>query len=342
MFIDQVRIYVKAGDGGSGCVSFRREKYVPRGGPDGGNGGRGGDVVLVASRDLNTLLDLRYQQHYLVPRGEHGKGQNKQGRSSPDWIIPVPVGTLVYEDESGALLADLTEPEQRVVVAHGGKGGRGNAAFKTPIRQAPRTAEPGASGEARWLRLDLKLLADVGLVGFPNAGKSTLISRISSARPKIADYPFTTLAPHLGVVRYGREGSFTVADIPGLIEGAHQGKGLGMQFLRHVERTALLLFVIDISEGAPDPVESIKTLRDELVHYSPELAGKPFLVAGSKLDAQGGGKNRRALLNYCRKNGYDGYSLSAVTGEGVERLVNALGKRVEQGRSKKEDDPAGT
>jgi GTP-binding protein len=341
MFIDQVRIYVKAGDGGSGCVSFRREKYVPRGGPNGGDGGKGGNVVLVATRDLNTLLDLRYQQHYLVPRGEHGKGKNMQGRSSPDWVIPVPVGTLVYDDETGELLVDLTEPGQRVVVALGGKGGRGNAAFKTPIRQAPRTAEPGAPGEARWLRLDLKLLADVGLVGFPNAGKSTLISRISSARPKIADYPFTTLSPHLGVVRHGREGSFTVADIPGLIEGAHEGKGLGMQFLRHVERTALLLFVIDISEGAPDPVKSLKTLRDELVHYSRELAKKPFLVAGSKLDAQGGGKNRKALLNYCRKSGYDYCPISAVTGEGIEALVYALGERVEQGRSKREDDPAG-
>jgi GTP-binding protein len=328
MFIDQVKIYVKAGDGGDGCVSFRREKYVPRGGPDGGDGGKGGDVILVASADLNTLLDLKYQQHYLLRRGEHGKGKNKQGRSSPDKLISVPIGTLVYDEESGELVADLTQEGQRVIVAKGGRGGRGNTAFKSPIHQAPRTAELGKPGEARWLRLDLKLLADVGLVGFPNAGKSTLISRISSARPKIADYPFTTLSPNLGMVRLERGRSFVVADIPGLIEGAHRGKGLGTQFLRHVERTSLLLFVIDISEGAPDPVKSFETLRGEISHYAEALSEKPFLLSASKLDIKGDGRNLAALLNYCRQSGYDCYPVSSVTGEGIAGLIHALGDRL--------------
>lgn len=333
MFIDQVKIFVKAGDGGNGCVSFRREKYVPRGGPNGGHGGKGGDVILVASSNLNTLIDLRYQQHYLVRRGAHGMGKDQQGRNSPDWIIPVPIGTLVYQEPEGGHLGDLIHEGQKVVVAHGGKGGRGNTAFKSPINQAPRTAEPGKPGEERWLRLELKILADVGLVGFPNAGKSTLLSRISSARPKIASYPFTTLIPYLGVVRYGRGQSFTAADIPGLIQGAHQGKGLGMQFLRHVERTALLLFVLDISEGVTDPVASFEILQRELFHYAEEISHKPFLIVGAKYDAKGSGEQERNLLNYCRKCGYDCYLISAVTGEGIAQLIYTLGDRVAQTRS---------
>ena len=335
MFIDQVRIFVQAGDGGNGCVSFRREKYVPRGGPEGGDGGNGGGVVFEASFDLSTLIDLKYQQHYRVDRGEHGKGKGKHGRSSPDRIIPVPVGTLIYDDASGDLLADLAREGQRLVAARGGLGGRGNAAFKSPVNQAPRTAEPGAPGEARWLRLELKLLADVGLVGFPNAGKSTLISRVSSARPKIAAYPFTTLSPHLGVVDSGEGKSFTVADIPGLVEGAHQGKGLGLQFLRHIDRTAVLLFVIDISESASDPVKSIEVLRAELMHHDPKLSERPFLVAASKTDVVGEGKNLAALLNYCRQSGYHCLPISAVTGEGIQALVFALSERVYQKRSAK-------
>jgi len=333
MFIDEVRIFVKAGDGGSGCVSFRREKYVPRGGPEGGDGGRGGDVILEASRDLFTLLDLRYQQHYLVDRGEHGKGKGKHGRSSPDRVIRVPVGTLIYDDATADLLADLSHPGDQIVIARGGKGGRGNARFKTAVNQAPRTAEPGQPGEALWIKLQLKLLADVGLVGFPNAGKSTLISSVSSAHPKIADYPFTTLTPSLGVVTYSEGKSFVIADIPGLVEGAHQGKGLGIKFLRHIERTTLIAFVIDVSEGGPDPVDSLEILRKELSQYDAKLSQKPFLVVASKLDVQGNGKHLAELLNYCSRSGYDCFPISAVTAEGVKRLVFALGERVDHRRS---------
>jgi GTPase len=335
VFVDQVKIFAKAGNGGDGCVSFRREKYVPRGGPNGGHGGNGGDIVLRATRQLRTLLDLRYQQHYLVPHAEHGQGKDCHGRNSPPWVIPVPCGTVVRDAESGELLADLTEEGQERIVAKGGRGGRGNSAFATSTNRAPRRAEKGRPGEERWLMLELKLLADVGLVGFPNAGKSTLISRISSARPRIADYPFTTLTPHLGMVSDDVRGSFIVADIPGLIEGAHSGKGLGMQFLRHIERNVFLLFLVDIGESAEnEPVESFEILRRELKTYNPALLEKAFAVAATKLDIQGDGARLKQLVSYCRKNKFDCLPLSAVTGAGIPELIRYLGIRVREDREK--------
>jgi GTP-binding protein len=329
VFVDQVKIWVKAGDGGNGCVSFRREKYVPRGGPNGGDGGKGGDIWLQASGELVTLLDLKYQQHYRVKRAQHGRGKNQHGKDSPDMIIKVPCGTLVRDGETHEILADLTEEDQQVLVARGGRGGRGNAAFATPTHQAPRRAEEGKPGEEHWLLLELKLLADVGLVGFPNAGKSTLISRISSARPKIADYPFTTLSPHLGTVSWKEGRSFVVADIPGLIEGAHTGKGLGIQFLRHIERTTFLLYLVDIGESAAeDPVRSLEVLQQEIKSYSPGLSDKPFAVAATKTDIQGEGAKLSRLRTYCHRKKYDLLSISAVTGEGIEKLTDYLGRKV--------------
>jgi len=333
VFVDQVKIFVKAGDGGDGCVSFRREKYVPRGGPNGGDGGNGGDIVLRATGQLRTLLDLRYQQHYLVSHAEHGQGKDRHGRNSPPLIIPVPCGTVVRNGETLEELADLTEEGQERIVAKGGRGGRGNAAFATSTNRAPRRAEKGRPGEERWLLLELKLLADVGLVGFPNAGKSTLISRISSARPKIAGYPFTTLTPQLGVVSDEDRGSFVVADIPGLIEGAHTGKGLGIQFLRHVERNVFLLYLIDIGETAEkEPVESFEILRRELKAYNPGLLEKPFAVAAAKLDIQGDGIRLKKLIAYCRRKKTPCLPLSAVTGQGIAELVRFLGDRVRASR----------
>lgn len=328
MFIDQVKIFVKAGNGGDGCVSFRREKFVPRGGPNGGDGGNGGDVVLRATGQLRTLLDLRYQQHYLVSHAEHGQGKNRHGRNSPPLIIPVPCGTVVRDHESREVLADLTEEGQEMIVAQGGRGGRGNAAFATSTHRAPRRAEKGRPGEERWLMLELKLLADVGLVGFPNAGKSTLISRISSARPKIAGYPFTTLTPQLGVVSVEESRSFVVADIPGLIEGAHTGKGLGFQFLRHVERNVFLLMTIDIAETAEkDPVDCFEILRRELKAYNPDLLKKPFAVAATKLDIQGDGTRLKKILAHCGRKKTPCFPISAVTGQGIAELVGFLSDR---------------
>lgn len=344
MFIDQVKIYVKAGDGGDGAVSFRREKYVPRGGPDGGDGGKGGDVVMEASSELSTLLDLRYQQHYMVKRAEHGSGQNCSGKNSPDLVIPVPVGTLVRDAATGERFADLTQVGQRVIVAKGGKGGRGNTHFKSSTRQAPRIAEPGQKGEEHWLQLELKLLADVGLVGLPNAGKSTFISVVSAARPKIADYPFTTLEPNLGVVSWGggrgRTYHFTIADIPGLIEGAHEGKGLGIQFLKHLERTTLLLHLVDISEmGGDDPVHDFEVVRQELSSYHQGLVEKPFMVAATKIDI-GAPENIDRLRAYCKKKRIPFFEISAAAGKGVQPLIRALGKRVEENRTKSEGTDA--
>lgn len=308
---------------------------MPRGGPNGGHGGNGGDIILRATRQLRTLLDLRYQQHYLVSHAEHGQGKDCHGRNSPPWVIPVPCGTVVRDVETGELLADLTEEGQEQIVAKGGRGGRGNSAFATSTNRAPRRAEKGRPGEERWLMLELKLLADVGLVGFPNAGKSTLISRISSARPKIADYPFTTLTPQLGVVSDDDRGSFSVADIPGLIEGAHSGKGLGMQFLRHIERNVFLLFLVDVGESAEnEPVESFEILRGELKTYNPVLLEKAFAVAATKLDIQGDGARLKRLVSYCRKNKFDCLPLSAVTGAGIPELIRYLGNRVREDREK--------
>src|SRR5918995_1643535 len=290
MFVDEVDIHVSAGDGGRGCLSFRREKYVPRGGPDGGDGGAGGSVYIVATPRKNTLVDFRYHPEFEARGGQHGQGSNKTGHSADDLEIEVPIGTLVFEkvpdgDEVN-LLADLAEEGQKVLVAKGGRGGRGNAQFVSSTNRAPRRTEPGEPGEERFLRLQLKLLADVGLVGFPNAGKSTLIARISAARPKIADYPFTTLTPNLGVVALSDDRSFVVADVPGLIEGAHEGQGLGDRFLRHVERTKVLIHVVDVSGASGrDPVNDFDVIVEELRRFDPAVASKPQIVAANKIDS---------------------------------------------------------
>lgn len=330
MFVDEVRVFVKAGRGGNGICSFRREKYAPHGGPDGGDGGNGGHVVMVASRRLATLLDLRYQQQYQAKPGSPGEGSNCHGRTAEDVVIPVPVGTVIADDETGEVLADLTTDGQSHVVARGGRGGRGNARFATSTNRVPTHCEPGTPGEERWLRLELKLLADVGLVGFPNAGKSTLIAAISSAHPKIADYPFTTLTPNLGVVSWSDERSFVVADIPGLIEGAHEGKGLGVQFLRHIERTSFLLHLVDISEWAlQEPVENFKTLRKELAAYDPALEARPLAVVATKLDIKGDGRRLSRLQAYCKRHRLDFFAISAATREGLDDLVRFVGEQVE-------------
>ncbi|OGW66958.1 MAG: GTPase ObgE [Nitrospirae bacterium RIFCSPLOWO2_02_FULL_62_14] len=328
MFVDDVKIHVKAGRGGNGACSFRREKYVPRGGPDGGDGGNGGHVVMVASRRLTTLLDLRYQQQYEAKDGEPGGGSRCHGKTAEDVVIRVPLGTIVKDEHTGEILADLTVEGQSHIVARGGRGGRGNSHFATPTVQVPTRADPGGPGEERWLHLELKLLADVGLVGFPNAGKSTLIATISAARPKIADYPFTTLVPNLGVVSWGEESSFVVADIPGLIEGAHAGKGLGTQFLRHIERTSFLLHLVDISEWADDPVTSFETLRHELGAYDSTLKTRPFAVVGTKLDVKGNGKRLDELKAFCKKKRIKFFAISSATREGLGTLVPYVGERV--------------
>ncbi len=330
-FIDWVKVHVRAGDGGRGCVSFRREKYIPKGGPDGGDGGRGGHVILRATRDINTLLDMKYRQHYRAEKGGHGKGKEMHGRNGRDLIIPVPVGTVVKDALSGEVLEDLVSEGHEFIAARGGRGGLGNAHFKSATRQAPRFAQPGESGEEKTLILELKLLADVGLIGLPNAGKSTLVSTISSARPKIADYPFTTLVPVLGVVKYSDFKSFVIADIPGLIEGAHKGTGLGFQFLRHVERTSILLHLVDISEVSQgDPVENLKKINKELRLYSPELTHKPQAIVGTKLDIKGDGRRLDRLALYCKDRDYTFFAISAITGEGVNELLTYLGRKVEE------------
>jgi len=319
-FIDKAKIYVKGGDGGNGCVAFRREKFVPKGGPSGGDGGKGGDVVLVADRNVHTLLDFKYRRHYRAENGKHGEGNKRTGRSGKDLIIKVPVGTVVKDAETGKVIGELTEHGQRLVVARGGRGGRGNAAFATPTRQAPDFAEPGQPGEERWIELELKLLADVGLIGFPNAGKSTFISRVTAAKPEIADYPFTTLRPILGVAKVG-DFSFVIADIPGLIEGAHKGRGLGHEFLRHVERTKVLLHLIDLSDNTRDPKEAFEVINKELKLYSPELLEKPQIVVGTKIDALQNRDVIEKLKSYFESKGYPFFAVSAVTGEGIDELM---------------------
>ena len=319
-FVDEVEITVKAGDGGRGCMSFRREKFVPKGGPDGGDGGEGGHVRVAADPHLTTLLDLRYQRLYRADRGQHGRGKDQHGRNGADRIIRVPVGTLIRDADSGEVIADIDASSGDVIVAQGGKGGKGNSRFATATRQAPRFAQPGLPGEERELRLELRLLADVGLIGLPNAGKSTLISVISAARPKIADYPFTTLAPNLGVVRYG-DGSFVAADIPGLIEGAHRGEGLGHRFLKHVTRTGLLVHVLDVFQaGERDPKTDFETVNRELALFDGELAQKPQIVAASKVDLLPDRDAVHLLEEFFRSRGYRFCAVSAVTGEGLERL----------------------
>ncbi len=325
MFIDEVRILVKAGDGGNGCLAFRREKYVPRGGPSGGDGGRGGDVVMVASDHYNTLLHFRFNPEHKAERGRHGEGSNKTGRDGASIEVPTPVGTMVYDAESGGLLHDFTAAGDRFVVAHGGRGGRGNARFATSTHQAPTEHEPGKPGQERRLRLELKLLADVGLVGFPNAGKSTLISRISAARPKIADYPFTTLEPNLGVVSTRDDRTFVVADIPGLIEGAHEGHGLGTQFLKHIERTRLLLHLVDVSEASGrDPVRDFDVVMSELASFSEDLAKKPMIVVATKLDAAQDPERIAALEHHAAGLHLPFLEISSVTGEGLPALIDAI------------------
>ena len=333
MFVDQARIFVQAGAGGNGVVSWRREKYVPQGGPDGGDGGRGGSVFLEATGDLTTLIDFRYQPRYKAERGGHGQGGKRHGKNGEDRVIKVPVGTQVFDDETGELLVDLVEPGQRWLAARGGRGGRGNARFVTPQRQAPAFAEKGESGEERWLRLELKLLADVGLVGYPNAGKSTLISVISAARPKIADYPFTTLVPNLGVVSIEEGKSFVVADIPGLIEGAHAGVGLGHDFLRHVERTQVLAHIVDASgrEGR-SPVDDLRVIDRELEAYGAGLSERPQIIVANKMDLPEARENLPAIEAYGAERGREVIPISAVTGEGVRKLVFALWQEVEKAR----------
>jgi GTP-binding protein len=328
-FVDEAKIYIKSGDGGQGCVSFRREKFVPRGGPDGGDGGKGGDIVAVASRSHRTLLDMKFNQHHLARRGGHGEGGNRTGRSSDDVQIVVPVGTVIQDMETGEILADMTEDGQRAILARGGKGGRGNARFKTATNQAPRYAQDGLPGEEKTVSLELKLIADVGTIGFPNVGKSTLIASVSAARPKIADYPFTTLKPNLGVVRLGNYKTFVIADIPGLIAGAHLGAGLGTKFLRHIERTSILLHIIDISK---DPFtgafEDFETINAELESFSPAVRAKPQIVAISKIDLTVTRERLEEQVAVFRERGIRVFPISAVTREGIEDLLQEIGKRL--------------
>jgi GTP-binding protein len=336
MFIDEATIRVKAGDGGNGCLAFRREKFVPRGGPSGGDGGRGGDVVMESSERHNTLVHFRFNPEYKAERGRHGEGSNKTGRDGEGVVLKVPVGTIVYDADSGEKVYDFSRADETVVIARGGRGGRGNAQFKTSTHQAPREHEDGRPGEERTLRLELKLLADVGLVGYPNVGKSTLISRISAARPKIADYPFTTLQPNLGVVLVGdapNEISFVVADIPGLIEGAHEGAGLGTQFLRHIERTRLLVHLVDVSDasGRSDPVKDFEVIMGELASFGAKLESKPMILVASKCDVANKTKLSK-LKRFARTNKLDLYPISAVTGEGVDKLKYAMAEKVEEVR----------
>jgi GTPase len=327
MFVDEVDIHVTAGNGGNGCLSFRREKYVPRGGPDGGDGGNGGSVYVTAIATKNTLVDFRYHPDFKARRGQHGQGSNRTGQTAADLDVTVPIGTLVYEKDGDEqrLVADLAEEGQRVLVARGGRGGRGNARFVSSTNRAPRRTEPGEAGEARQLHLELKLLADVGLVGFPNAGKSTLISRISAARPKIANYPFTTLTPNLGVVSLSGDRSFVVADVPGLIKGAHEGHGLGHQFLRHIERTKILVHLVDVSSASGrDPVEDFETIRDELRRFNPDVAAKPQIVAATKIDALDDPARLEQLRRHVRKERLPFVKVSAVSGDGLNELLEAV------------------
>src|SRR5277367_2795465 len=336
MFIDEAKIRVKAGDGGNGCMAFRREKFVPRGGPSGGDGGKGGDIVMESSERHNTLVHFRFNPEHTAQRGRHGEGSNKTGHDGTGITLKVPVGTIVFDDETGEKLFEFTQPDQSFVIARGGRGGRGNARFATSVHQAPREHEEGRPGEERVYRLELKLLADVGLVGYPNVGKSTLISRISAARPKIADYPFTTLQPNLGVVAVGEakeERSFVVADIPGLIEGAHTGSGLGIQFLRHIERTRLLVHMVDVSDasGRPDPVKDVEVIEGELKSFGAGLDQKPVSMVASKIDVANKEKLAK-LKRYCKKRGLELFPISAVTGKGIEELKYAMADKVEEAR----------
>ena len=336
MFIDEARIRIKAGDGGNGCMAFRREKFVPRGGPSGGDGGHGGDVVMESSERHNTLVHFRFNPEHKAERGRHGEGSNCTGRDGETMILKVPVGTALYDEETGDLIHDFAHPDERIVVARGGRGGRGNQHFATPTHQAPREHEAGRPGEERSYRLELKLLADAGLVGYPNVGKSTLISRLSAARPKIADYPFTTLEPNLGVVTVGdapHEESFVVADIPGLIEGASQGAGLGVQFLRHIERTRVLVHLVDVSDGSgrESPVDDFKVIQGELASFGHGLDEKPMMVVASKADVANPEKLKK-LQAMAKRRKLPFYAISAVSGQGVDALKYAIAAEVKRAR----------
>jgi GTP-binding protein len=324
MFIDEAKITVKAGNGGHGCIAFRREKFVPRGGPSGGDGGNGGNIFLATDRNENTLLKFRFNHTFRAERGRHGEGSNRHGRNGEDLEISVPVGTVVYDDATDETLHDFTQANERVLIARGGRGGHGNAYFKSSVNRVPHKAEDGAFGEEKTLRLELKLLADVGLVGYPNVGKSTLISRISAARPKIADYPFTTLEPQLGVVSVDTDRTFVVADIPGLIKGAHLGHGLGIQFLRHIERTRVLLHLIDVSGMSDrDPIEEFHTIEAELAEHNPDLPKKPTIIVAAKMDVADFAKVKK-LERWAKKNNFELLKISSVTGEGLDQLKQAV------------------
>jgi len=336
MFIDEAKIRLKAGDGGNGCMAFRREKFVPRGGPSGGDGGHGGDILMTSSLSHNTLVHFRFNPEHKSERGEHGLGSNMSGQSGQPLTLEVPIGTLVYDEVTGELLHDFTQPNQTIIVARGGRGGRGNQHFATSTHQAPREHELGRAGEERALRLELRLLADAGLVGYPNVGKSTLISRLSAARPKIADYAFTTLQPNLGVVKIGdwpHEQSFTIADLPGLIEGAHLGAGLGVQFLKHIERTSVIVHLVDVSDSSarPDPVEDFKVITEELASFDPALAKRPTILVASKADVANPEKLKK-LTTYAKRRKMPLYAISAVTGEGIDALKYAIAKAVAEHR----------
>lgn len=341
MFLDEAKIQVKAGDGGNGCMAFRREKFVPRGGPSGGDGGRGGHVYMESSLKHDTLIQFRYKRIFKAERGRHGEGSNRHGRNGEDLIIEVPAGTVIYDVATAEVLHDFTLSNQKVLICQGGRGGRGNARFASSVNRAPRRVEAGFPGEERFLRLELKLLADVGLIGMPNVGKSTLISRISSAHPKIGDYPFTTLEPNLGVVEYENYRSFIVADIPGLIEGAHLGQGLGLQFLRHVERTKVLLHLVDLSENhAGDPRKDFETVTRELHKFNPAILEKPVLLVGSKLDALNDAKRRRKLERLAKAEGLELILISSATGTGIEALKHKVAEMLEKVPSTSEESLA--
>lgn len=331
IFLDEAKIFVKAGDGGNGCMAFRREKFVPRGGPSGGDGGRGGSVYIESSECHNTLIHFRYNPEFKAQRGRHGEGSNCHGADGADVVLKVPVGTLVFDEKTGEQIHDFTQPDAKVLVAAGGRGGYGNAHFATSTNRAPRRHDPGQPGQERRLRFELKLLADVGLVGFPNVGKSTLISRISAARPKIADYPFTTLVPNLGVVAVDEERSFVVADIPGLIEGAHRGQGLGVQFLRHVERTRVLLHLVDVSEtSGRDPLNDLQIIDAELAAFNPRLPSKIRFIVATKIDISGEETRVQSLEDYSRRKELRFLKISAITGQGIPELVYAVDEELKR------------
>ncbi len=343
MFVDEIDVFVKGGDGGAGCVSFRREKFVPYGGPDGGDGGNGGTIWLEADPALTTLLDYHYKRHYHAERGTHGQGSNRHGASGRDTILKVPLGTVVADRDTGEHLGDLTTKGQRVLAVRGSHGGRGNARFATSTNQAPRRADLGRPGPERWLHLELKLLADVGVIGFPNAGKSTLVSRLSAARPKIADYPFTTLEPTLGIVRADGERTFVIADLPGLIPGAAEGKGLGHQFLRHTERTRLLLHMLDLDpQAGRDPIDDLNVINRELAAYSAALATRPQIIVANKADLPDAAPNREQVDRFCASKGLTLFVISAVTGAGLTELVRAVVRHLDSISASASPDASGT